>query len=73
MFSLVSLLILGVAAAFYFTSTQVELQPVGGYQGLKSKAEAAAAQMQRDGQTQVDAATAPATPPATTNTPSSGN
>jgi type II secretory pathway pseudopilin PulG len=75
MLSLVSLLVIGVGAAYYFTSMQAPVQQAGEYQNVQTQAQHAASLMQHDGeaqQAQVDAAIAdpaPASSPATTNTP----
>jgi hypothetical protein len=71
MFGIVSLLIMGVAAAWYFTSAQPEVTQPGQYQKLQSKAEATAKLMQHDPQADVDAASQSSSP--ATNTPPQGN
>ena len=79
LFSIVSLLIIAVAAAFYFTSGTPEVSNPGQYQKIEAQANAAAAQMAKDPQLEVDAASGdakPAPPPATapaTNAPPAGH
>ncbi len=73
MLGLVSLLIIGVGAAYYFTSLQAPVQETGQYQKIESQAQHAAALMQHDPQAQVDAATGDAPPPPATNAPPAGN
>ena len=73
-FSIVSLLVVCVAAALYFTSAQpVVLQQPGGYQNLQLKAENAVKQQESDPQAEVDAASHSPSPPPATNAPPSGN
>jgi hypothetical protein len=73
MLGLVSLLLIGVAAAFYFTATQPEVAQQGTYNKIESQANAAAAQMAKDPQTEVDAATKGVSAPAATNAAPSGD
>jgi hypothetical protein len=73
MLGLVSLLIVGVAAAYYFTTAQPEMAQPATYNQIESQANAAAAQMAKDPQTEVDAATGGVSPPAATNAAPSGN
>jgi hypothetical protein len=71
---LVSLLIIGVGAALYFTQTAPEAAAERGtYSKIEDQAHAAAAKMATDPQIQVDAATAAANgeAPSATNAPSS--
>ena len=73
-FSLLSLLIIGLVAAFYMTSAQPEFKQAGQYQGLESKVAATTKLMQHDPQADVDAATARALDSsAVTNTPPTNN
>ena len=69
MFGLVSLLVVGVAAAYYFTAAQPQVAQTGQYQKIESQANAAAALMAKDPQPQVDAATGDSTPAPATNAP----
>jgi hypothetical protein len=70
-FGIVSLLVIGVAAAFYFTSAQPELTQPGQYQKLQSKVDATVKLMQHDPQADLDAASRTSSP--ATNTPAPGN
>lgn len=72
MFGIVSLLVVGAVAAFYFTTAQPELQP-GQYQKIQSQAEATAKLMQHDPQADVDAASGSSSSSPATNAPPSGN
>jgi hypothetical protein len=78
MLGLVSLLIVGVGGAFYYSSMQAPVAQAGQYQKIESQANHAASLMQHDGeaqQAQVDAAmsdtpAAPAPAAPATNAPS---
>jgi hypothetical protein len=76
MLGLLSLLIAGVGAAYYFTSLQAPVQEKGQYQKIESQAQHAATLMQNDGQAaqaQVDAASGDTPPAPATNAPPGGN
>ena len=73
MLGLLSLLIIGVGAAVYFTSMQTPVQETGQYQKIESQAQHAAALMQHDPQAQVDSASSDTPPAPATNAPPAGN
>lgn len=73
MLGLLSLLIIGVGAAYYFAELQAPVAETGQYQKIESQAQHAAALMQHDAQAQVDSASGDAAPAPATNAPPAGN
>jgi hypothetical protein len=71
--SMVSLLFVVAIAAYYYSTSQPELQQPEQYQKLQSKVDTAVKQMQRDPQADFDAANRTLTSPPASNAPPPGN